>query len=301
MKKGLDGLTHIKNLLNNGQTATVLNQEDRMSQLEQDRLNLRTELIKKEELISQCQKNIETKQVKYTQLEEQFNELTQQCKIQLENSLNDLHHSQVKNNDLEKDNKDLRDMVQQLRELYESEVRKKEQLDLLLQVSAQEHKIATEAALERDRKIDDLQQKLDCAQQQIDKQDQLIKTHASKASEEIRQMQEEIALLQQVNKGLSQELEDVKRNQHEEQLQQKDDTSNTISCLEQELMLCQDQLREKKSQNQELESAMERVNEHCEVLRANLSKATEESTARYKKMLSYRDEIRLLKEALHNT
>ncbi|KAI8636786.1 hypothetical protein BD408DRAFT_406917 [Parasitella parasitica] len=232
---------------------------------------------------------METEQTKYTQLEERF-------KIQLEKAQNDLHHLQVKNNNLQENNKDLCDTIHRLQELHESEVQNREQLDLLLRDNAQKQKLATEAALEREGKIVNLQQNLDRAQQQLDEKDQFLKTHVSKASEEMSQMQEKIALLQKVNKDLSQGLEDVKRNQLEEQHQQEDDTSNIISRLEQELMSCQAQLLEKKSQNQELESAMERVNEHCNLLRVNLNEATEESAKRYEKMLSYRDKIRLLKE-----
>ena len=99
---------------------------------------------------------------------------------------------------------------------------------------------------------------------------------------------------------MSEELHDVKRTQTEEQHKKKDDASNIISSLEQELISCQAQLLEKKSQNQELESAMERVNQHCNVLRMNLNEATEESADRYHRMLAYRDEIRLLKQALHS-
>lgn len=299
MKQSLDGLAHIQNLLNNKQKAPSLNQ-DRISQLEQDHLDLKAELIEKNKLLSQNQKNIESEQNKYTQLEQKFNELTQQCKLIQDNSQKDLQRLQIKNNNLQTKINNLDSLVHGLQDLHESEVQRKEQLDLLLRESAQKLKNTTEAVLERDQKIEELQQNLDHIKQHVDEKDQLLKTYASKESEEISQMQEEIILLEEVNKRLSEELHGAKQTQIEEQHQKKDDTSNIISSLEQELISCQAQLLEKKSQNQELESAMERVNQHCNVLRLNLNEATEESADRYQRMLAYRDEIRLLKQALHS-
>lgn len=299
MKQSLDGLSHIQNLLNNKQKAPSLNQ-DRISQLEQDHLDLKAELIEKNKLLSQNQKNIESEQNKYTQLEQKFNELTQQCKLIQDNSQKDLQQLQIKNNNLQTKINNLDSLVHGLQDLHESEAQRKEQLDLLLRESAQKLKNTTEAALERDQKIEELQQNLDHIKQHVDEKDQLLKTYASKESEEISQMQEEIILLEEVNKRLNEELHDAKHTQIEEQHQKKDDTSNIISSLEQELISCQAQLLEKKSQNQELESAMERVNQHCNVLRLNLNEATEESADRYQRMLAYRDEIRLLKQALHS-
>ncbi|KAK4514729.1 uncharacterized protein ATC70_002331 [Mucor velutinosus] len=320
MKQSLDGLTHIQTLLNNKQAASAINQ-DRISRLEQDHLDLQSQLAQKDALLLRNQKSLESERERYTQLEEKLNTLTRQFKLQQEKSQQELNQLQTKNNileleisDLQNENNklqvesnnlrskvnDLDSMAHKLKAMNESEVQKREQLDMLLRDSAQEVKNTADAALERDQQIEALQQNVDRMKQRIDEKDRLLMTFASKESDELSQMQEEINLLEEVNKRLTKELHDAKRKQAQDQQQKEDDTSNIIMSLEQELIACQSQLLEKKSQNQELESAMERVNTHCDVLRANLSHVTEESAERYQRMLSYRDEIRTLKQALHS-
>lgn len=298
MKQSLGSLTHIRNLLGNKQTITALNQ-DRISQLEQNCLDLQSELVEKDRLLLQSQNHIEYERNRYTELEQKFNELTRQSNLQQEDSQKELCQLQNKYSHLQTENRNLSDMMHELQRLHELEVQRKERLDLLLRESAQELKNTTEAALERDQMIEELQQNLEQMHQQVDEKNQIIETYASKESEEMSQMQEELVLLEEANKRLSQELRDTKKKQIEEQRQKEDNSNNMISSLEQELIACQSQLLEKKSQNQELESAMERVNQHCNVLRMSLNEATQESAERYQKILSYRDDIRLLKQALH--
>ncbi|KAL9551710.1 hypothetical protein PS6_004878 [Mucor atramentarius] len=311
MKQSLDGLRHIQNLLNNKQAASTINQ-DRISRLEQDHLDLKSQLVEKDTALLQNQKNLESERGRCAQLEDKLSKLAEQFKLQQEKFQEDLSQLQKKNNSLEleisnlqheNDNlhvensnlqskvDDLDGIVHQLKKINESEVQRREQLDLLLQDSAQELKNTSDAALERDQKIEDLQQ---------NEKNNLLEGFASNESDELNQMKEEMNLLEEANKRLTKELHDTKRKQTQGQQQKEDDTNNIISSLEQELIVCQSQLLEKKSQNQELESAMERVNTHCDVLRANLNQVTEESAERYQRMLGYRDEIRILKQALHS-
>lgn len=320
MKQSLDGLRHIQNLLNNKQAASTINQ-DRISRLEQDHLDLKSQLVEKDTALLQNQKNLESERGRCAQLEDKLSKLAEQFKLQQEKFQEDLSQLQKKNNSLEleisnlqheNDNlhvensnlqskvDDLDGIVHQLKKINESEVQRREQLDLLLQDSAQELKNTSDAALERDQKIEDLQQSMDHMKQQIDEKNNLLEGFASNESDELNQMKEEMNLLEEANKRLTKELHDTKRKQTQGQQQKEDDTNNIISSLEQELIVCQSQLLEKKSQNQELESAMERVNTHCDVLRANLNQVTEESAERYQRMLGYRDEIRILKQALHS-
>ncbi|KAL9545258.1 hypothetical protein MBANPS3_007228 [Mucor bainieri] len=317
MKQSLDGLAHIQNLLNNKQAASTINQ-DRISRLEQDHLDLQSQLAEKDALLLQDQKRLEAERERYTQLEEKLNTLSQQFRLHQAKSQQEVNQLQTKNDNLEleignlqdengklhvENNKlqskvnDLDSMVHELEVMNTSEVQRREQLDLLLRDSAQELKHTTDAALERDQHIEVLQQNLDRMKKRIDEKDRQLKTFASKESDALSQMQEEVRLLEEVNKRLTKELHEVKRKQAQDQQQKEDDTSNTIMSLEQELIACQSQLLEKKSQNQELESAMERVNAHCDVLRANLNQVTGESAERYHRMLSYRDEIRILKQS----
>jgi endonuclease III len=65
-----------------------------------------------------------------------------------------------------------------------------------------------------------------------------------------------------------------------------------------EINILKEKLMEKISQNRELESAMERVNEHSEILRTSLNESREESADRYRKMLGYMEEVRILKQEL---
>ncbi|CAO0797369.1 unnamed protein product [Mucor circinelloides] len=320
MKQSLDGLRHIQNLLNNKQAASTINQ-DRISRLEQDHLDLQSQLVEKDAALLQNQKNLESERDRCAQLEDKLSKLAEQFKLQQEKSQEDLSQLQKKSNSLEleisnlqheNDNlhvensnlqskvDDLDGMVHELKKINESEVQRREQLDLLLQDSAQELKDTSDAALERDQKIEDLQQSMDHMKQQIDEKNRLLEGFASNESDELNQMKEEMNLLEEANKRLTKELHDTKRKQTQDQQQKEDDTNNIISSLEQELIVCQSQLLEKKSQNQELESAMERVNAHCDVLRANLNQVTEESAERYQRMLGYRDEIRILKQTLHS-
>ncbi|GAN08503.1 hypothetical protein MAM1_0208d08017 [Mucor ambiguus] len=319
MKQSLDGLMHIQNLLNNKQAASTTNQ-DRISRLEQDHLDLQLQLAEKDALLLQHQTSLESERERCSQLEESLNTLTQQFKLQQEKSQQELNQLQTKNNDLELELSNLQDkndklhvesnnlqskvngldnMVYELKVINESEVQRREQLDLLLRDSTQELKNTTDAVLECNQHIETLQQNVDRMKQQIDEKDCLLETFASKESDELSHMQEEIHLLKEVNKRLTKELHDAIRKQTQDQQQKEDDTSNIIMSLEQELIACQSQLLEKKSQNQELESAMERVNTHCDVLRANLNQVTKESAGRYQRMLSYRDEVRILKQALN--
>lgn len=320
MKQSLDGLRHIQDLLNNKQAASTINQ-DRISRLEQDHLDLQSQLVEKDAALLQNQKKLESERDRCAQLEDKMSKLVEQFKLQQEKSQEDLSQLQKKSNSLEleisnlqheNDNlhvensnlqskvDDLDGMVHELKKINESEVQRKEQLDLLLQDSAQELKDTSDAALERDQKIEDLQQSMDHMKQQIDEKNRLLEGFASNESDELNQMKEEMNLLEEANKRLTKELHDTKRKQAQDQQQKEDDTNNIISSLEQELIVCQSQLLEKKSQNQELESAMERVNAHCDVLRANLNQVTEESAERYQRMLGYRDEIRILKQTLHS-
>lgn len=320
MKQSLDGLRHIQDLLNNKQAASTINQ-DRISRLEQDHLDLQSQLVEKDAALLQNQKKLESERDRCAQLEDKMSKLVEQFKLQQEKSQEDLSQLQKKSNSLEleisnlqheNDNlhvensnlqskvDDLDGMVHELKKINESEVQRKEQLDLLLQDSAQELKDTSDAALERDQKIEDLQQSMDHMKQQIDEKNNLLEGFASNESDELNQMKEEMNLLEEANKRLTKELHDTKRKQAQDQQQKEDDTNNIISSLEQELIVCQSQLLEKKSQNQELESAMERVNAHCDVLRANLNQVTEESAERYQRMLGYRDEIRILKQTLHS-
>ncbi|CAO3654131.1 unnamed protein product [Mucor fragilis] len=314
MKQSLDGLTHIQNLLNNKQAASTINQ-DRISRLEQNHLDLQSQLAEKDALLMQNQKSLESERERCTQLEEKLTLLARQFKLQQKKSQQELNQLQTKNNNLEleigniqhENGKlrvensnlqskvdDLGSTVHELKAINDSETQRKEQLDLLLRDSAQELKDKANAALERNQQNEILQRSVD------HEKDCLLETLASKESDQLNQMQEEINLLEEVNKRLTKELHDAKRKQTKDQQQKEDDTSNIIISLEQELIACQSQLLEKKSQNQELESAMERVNAHCDVLRANLNQVTEESAERYQRMLSYRDEIRILNQALHN-
>lgn len=320
MKQSLDGLTHIQNLLNNKQAASTINQ-DRISRLEQNHLDLQSQLAEKDALLMQNQKSLESERERCTQLEEKLTLLARQFKLQQKKSQQELNQLQTKNNNLEleigniqhENGKlrvensnlqskvdDLGSTVHELKAINDSETQRKEQLDLLLRDSAQELKDKANAALERNQQNEILQRSVDRMKQHIDEKDCLLETLASKESDQLNQMQEEINLLEEVNKRLTKELHDAKRKQTKDQQQKEDDTSNIIISLEQELIACQSQLLEKKSQNQELESAMERVNAHCDVLRANLNQVTEESAERYQRMLSYRDEIRILNQALHN-
>ncbi|KAF1802388.1 hypothetical protein V8B55DRAFT_1377814 [Mucor lusitanicus] len=320
MKQSLDGLTHIQHLLNNKQATVSTINQDRISRLEQDRRDLQSQLAEKDALLLHNQKGLESERDRCAQLEEKLNTLTRQFQLHQETSRQELDQLQTKNNNLgleiatlhdqndklhvEKNSlqsqvNGLDDMVHELKVMNQSEVQKREQLDLLLRDSAQELKNTTEAALERDQQIEVLQHNVDRLQQRVDEKDRLLKTITSKESDAVNQMQEEINLLEEVNKRLTKELHDAKRKQTQDQQQKQDDTSNLIMSLKQELIACQSQLLEKKSQNQELESAMKRVNAHCDVLRDNLNQVTEESAERYKKMLSFRDEIRVLKQALH--
>lgn len=73
-----------------------------------------------------------------------------------------------------------------------------------------------------------------------------------------------------------------------------------IQQLKEDLAICNQKLMEKISQNKELESALERGNDHVEILRANLNEARDESAARYRKMLDLMEENRVLREALNS-
>jgi chromosome segregation ATPase len=78
---------------------------------------------------------------------------------------------------------------------------------------------------------------------------------------------------------------------------------STTSALDdqqylEEINVLKEKLMEKISQNRELESVMERINKHSDILRTSLNESREESANRYRKMLGYMEEIRILKQEL---
>lgn len=75
-------------------------------------------------------------------------------------------------------------------------------------------------------------------------------------------------------------------------------TVEQMDMMKEDLLLYQEKLLEKITQNRELENAMERMNEHCALLRNSINITREESADRYRKMIKYMEENRKLKERL---
>ncbi|CAO3618170.1 unnamed protein product [Mucor hiemalis] len=75
-------------------------------------------------------------------------------------------------------------------------------------------------------------------------------------------------------------------------------TTEQMDMMKEDLLLYQEKLIEKITQNRELENAVERMNEHCALLRNSIHITREESADRYRKMIKYMEENRRLKERL---
>lgn len=81
-------------------------------------------------------------------------------------------------------------------------------------------------------------------------------------------------------------------------MQQQHDLTKEINLMKDDLLLYQDKLLEKITQNKQLESAMERVNEHVAILQNSLNDTQKESAQRYENMMKYMEENRVLREQL---
>ncbi|KAG2234889.1 hypothetical protein INT48_000316 [Thamnidium elegans] len=176
-------------------------------------------------------------------------------------------------------NNNLEDMIDQLKEAYERSSREKEQ---------------------------EFQQNLKCVQQQkanecCTLQDKIEELQVQNQRYKKR-IQEMNAIYNPTNEEENDQLSNIKKSRipvlTSGSIQQQMDIKREMNLMKDDLLLFQDKLVEKISQNKQLESAIERMNEHCQILRKSLNETREESADRYRKMIKYMQENKLLKDQL---
>ncbi|RCI00603.1 hypothetical protein CU098_011431 [Rhizopus stolonifer] len=259
MQRSLEGLTKITEQLN---IKTTLEQQPPalldLKPLEQEKLSLEMELKKNKELLEQerdRQQRLEKeKEALARKLE--VSEAKQRQDNKWQQQIKQLEQQYAQ---LTEKNQSLVATIEQLEEHAQKEVQRKEQHELLLRENAEELKATTEGILERDQKIEELQENLKYVQQILEEKDELLEKCVTKAqldSEQYDRLQDRLEQLEAENIELKQRLKKNIASPIEQE------ETEGMEQLKQELATCQQQLLQKTSQNKELESAMERANDH---------------------------------------
>jgi chromosome segregation ATPase len=296
MQQSLDNLECIQNLLTGTNIGKKSGQNDQneekdnslLTKVEEDCKELKSELEKKDKsllemtrLLQQAQRQVEELQKSLATLSIKYGTGMDSWQNKYNNSVGNISQLKQEYNDLRKENQDLNAHVDRLKDLHEKEVQRRDQLELLLRESAQEQKITTETVIERDEKIEELQEVIKCIHQNWNEKDILLN--------------EEIEKLKQENSRYKKRLDNLDQLYEHKEEKKKDDFSQELNIMKQDLLLYQEKLIEKISQNRELENAMERVNEHVEILKKSLNETRKESSDRYNKMMMYREENQYLR------
>lgn len=335
MEQSLDRLTYIKNILTTKKKQWPLLENERLMTLQNECLALKTQL---REATQEQEKNealLESRRIEMKEIQQKLDTLQDQYNRDQQSWQDKLNYSQER---LEKINRDYLELQQvteakwsRLKEAHNRDIQRKEQLELLLKENTEELRLITETAMERDHKLDQYEQSAIKAQQMMDEKDELLEryvTEAQQASEELAQLHDRINQLELDNIHLKDQLEEKNtpietKSNLEKPSFPKIDPSNTtrnsripvathqtttpsqqeyiteIQKLKKDLSVRDQKLMEKTTLYKELESALERRNDHCEILSTRLNEATEESNIRYRKILDLMEENRILKESLN--
>ncbi|GAA5814393.1 hypothetical protein MFLAVUS_007889 [Mucor flavus] len=240
------------------------------------------EFIEKNDLLSQAQRQITELQQALDLLGLKYKQGTIDWRQQQSNN-------QYKYDELEQDfkeliekNNKLEDMIDQLKEGYERSSREKEH---------------------------EFQRNLKCVQQQKTNECSTLQDKIDELQLENQQYKKRIEEMNAIHNPTHEEEEE--ENDHSSNIkksripvltsrsiQQQMDIKREMNLMKDDLLLFQDKLVEKISQNKQLESAIERMNEHCQILRKSLNETREESADRYRRMIKYMQENKLLKDQL---
>ncbi|KAI7897270.1 uncharacterized protein EV154DRAFT_557591 [Mucor mucedo] len=162
----------------------------------------------------------------------------------------------------------------------------------------------------------ELQERLTAFQSQVAEKDQMLENLKAQVDpQEHDHVLQQLEDLKEENEQYRKRLADINHSREEFELdkskhgsripvlsnraiQQQHDLTKEFDLMKDDLLLYQDKLVEKISQNEQLESALERVNEHVSILRKSLNDTREESALRYKNMMKYMEENRVLREQL---
>lgn len=339
MQQSLDSLNSIRALLNSKPSKQSL-QNQRLKELEQDWILVKTELASKQTQLDETKKNLQLAQNDCNGLQQTLDDLNsthdtqsnlwEDQYTQYEKSLQAYKHEI---NELKGENKTLEEMISQLQDLYQKETHRKEQVELLLKENVEELELTTAGIRERDQKIEEFQKHSKYMHQMMDEKDEILDSCDAETQlriEEYDKLQDKYNTLEEENQRIKRRLSNLNELYHNPETHSRKSTSliedqrlfsevdnkrssripipsvsnrstnsaaNHYEYIE-EMDLLKQKLMEKVSQNKELESAMERVNEHAGILRISLNESREESADRYRKMLGYMEEIRILKQEL---
>ncbi|KAI8384008.1 hypothetical protein BD560DRAFT_384607 [Blakeslea trispora] len=309
MQKSLEGLTKIRDQLSiETSLPKPIPVSSRQSErLQQENMSLEIQLKEKDRIIEQ-------ERLQRELAENEKNELNKRLKTCLANHASEKQITQEKCNLLEQKqlqleqerieimqkNRALETTIHQLETKLQSEVQAKAQCELFLRDKTEELKTTAQGVLERDQKIEELQDNMEHVQRMLEEKDELLESRIVKAqldAERYNQLQDKVEQLEKENTMLKQQLLETELDsspsnmivleqeaKHKNLEKDDDDTKEQeMAQLRHELLLSQEKLADRISQNKELESAMERVNEHCNILRNSLNESREESSYRYRK------------------
>ncbi|GAA5795075.1 hypothetical protein HPULCUR_000426 [Helicostylum pulchrum] len=228
------------------------------------------EFIEKDDLLSQAQRQI-------TELQQALESLGLKYKQGKINLKQQQSSNQYKCEELEQDckelikkNNKLEDMIDQLKEGYDRSSREKEK-EFQQNLKCVQQQKANECCTLQD-KIDELQVENQLYKKRIEEMNVIYNPTREEEEEE------------------NDQLSNTKKSRipvlTSRSIQQQMDIKREMNLMKDDLLLFQDKLVEKISQNKQLESAIERMNEHCQILRKSLNETREESADRYKKMIT---------------
>lgn len=196
------------------------------------------------------------------------------------------------------------------------EVELKEQVDQLQMKLDSQISISKDESCHQKDLNRELEERLTLIQSQVAEKDQMLENLKAQVDpQEHDHVLQQLEDLKEENEQYRKRLVDINHSREESELdkgkhgsripvlsnraiQQQHDLTKEFNLMKDDLLLYQDKLVEKISQNKQLESALERVNEHVSILRKSLNDTREESGQRYKNMMKYMEENRVLREQL---
>lgn len=283
MEKSMTNLENIQRLLKGRTTHTTIKQE-RWQILERESQHKSLVLKKKEKEIKEKDELLIQARKQVTELEQALDLLQMKYRDESSRRQEEESNHQDKVHELEaliKKNHQLEDRVYQLNQAYEQKSKEKE-IEFQRNLKCVQQQKLDECAL-LENIIDELENENQQYQTRLTKLNALYnESNENQPSRRIR-TKSRIPVLSSRSK------------------QQQVDIKREMNLMKDDLLLFQDNLVEKISQNKQLESAIERMNEHCQILRNSLNETREESADRYRKMMKYMQENSSLKEQLDHS
>ena len=180
----------------------------------------------------------------------------------------------------------LENLIASMEETQDVELEEKNKL-------LEDNKLLEESIIERDERIKLYEKEI---QEILDVSAKLKIEHSAtldKAKDKLETQSKEFARLQKRFENLNELY------QHEKEEKKSRIPVPSTPLTDNNIVYYKDQLAEKTAQNKALEEAMEQLNEHIIIMKQELQEARQQANQRYRKMMDYMEENRLLKEGIN--